>query len=310
LEPKNPKDMPTLQEGLEKLTTEDPNLRLSVDRTTGEYLLSGMGELHLEIAINQLKSDRSIDVAVSPPRVAYLEIAQKDGVVALAKSPNKQNSFWIEAEPEQEHSIYSDEDRGTALTLDEHRNVLLDYNNKTEKLSEDILESIIAGFEYACNAGPLCGEPIRHLIANLIDLELAPDATGGPEIMHAVSKAIFASFLTANPTLQEPIYKIIIIVASDLASESSRLLSAKRGKVTSFEQKGLLTQITGYIPVAETFGFSKEIRSATSGRAIWQSFFDHWEKLPQKLAQEVITGLRKSKGLSPEVPKAEKFMEA
>ncbi len=310
VEPKNPRDMPTLQEELEKLTTEDPNLKLSVDSTTGEFLLSGMGELHLEVAINQLKSDRSIDIAVSPPRVEYLEIAQKDGIVALAKSPNKQNSFWIETEPEQEHSTYLDEDRGTALTLDEHRNVLLDYNNKTEKLSEDILESIIAGFEYACNAGPLCGEPIRHLITNLIDLELAPDATGGPEIMRAVSKAIFASFLTANPTLQEPVYKITITVASDLASESSRILSTKRGKVTSFEQKGLLTQITGCIPVAETFGFSKELRSATSGKAIWQSFFDHWQKMPPKLAQEVITELRKRKGLSPEVPKPEKFMES
>ena len=128
--------------------------------------------------------------------------------------------------------------------------------------------------------------------------------------MRAVSKAIFASFLTANPTLQEPIYKITITVASDLASESSRILSTKRGKVTSFEQKGLLTQITGCIPVAETFGFSKELRSATSGKAIWQSFFDHWQKMPQKLAQEVITELRKRKGLSPEVPKPEKFMES
>jgi elongation factor 2 len=140
-------------------------------------------------------------------------------------------------------------------------------------------------------------------------LELAPDATGGSEIMHAVSKAIFASFLSANPTLQEPIYKITITVASDLASECSRILSTKRGKVTSFEQKGLLTQITSFIPVAETFGFSKELRSATSGKAIWQLFFDHWEKVPQRLAEEVIAELRKRKGLPPEVPKPEKFME-
>ena len=309
IEPKNPQDMVALQEGLDKLTVEDPNLKLAVDKQSGEYLLSGMGELHLEIAINQLKSAKRIDVTVSSPRVAYMEIAQKDGTVALAKSPNKKNGFWIEAEPEQEHSTYSDEDRGTALSLDEHRNVLLDYNNKTKNLSEDILESIITGFEYACSAGPLCGEPIRHLIVNLIDLDIAPDAVGGFEIMHAVGKAIFASFLTANPTLQEPIYKITITVASELASESSRILSTKRGKITFFEQKGLLTQITGYIPVAETFGFSKELRSATSGRAVWQTFFDHWEKMPQKVAAEVIANLRRRKGLTVEVPKPEKFME-
>ncbi len=309
VEPKNPKDIPALQEGLELLAAEDPNLKAAVDKETGEYLLSGMGELHLEVAVNQLKSERGIDVAVSSPRVVYVESAQKDGAVALAKSPNKQNSFWVEVEPEQEHGVSSEEDRGVVLSLDEHRNVLLDCNGKTEQLPQEVLEAIIAGFEYACKAGPLCGEPIRHLKVNLIDLELGVDVAGDSEVMRGVGKAVFASFLTANPTLKEPIYKIIITVASDLVSESSRILSTRRGKVTAFEQKGLLTQISGYIPVAETFGFSKELRSATSGRAIWQSFFDHWEKMPQKLAADTITELRKRKGLSLEVPKPEKFTE-
>ena len=199
--------------------------------------------------------------------------------------------------------------RGSVLSIDEHRNVLLDCNGKTEQLSEEVLEAIIAGFEYACKAGPLCGEPMRHLQVNLIDLQLGADATADSEIMRGVGKAIFASFLTANPILLEPIYKIIITVASELSGESSRILTTRRGKVTLFEQKGLLAQITGYIPVAETFGFSKELRSATSGRAFWQSFFDHWEKMPQKLAVEVIADLRKRKGLALEVPKPEKFME-
>jgi elongation factor 2 len=310
VEPKNPKDIEAMQRGLEKLAAEDPNLKAVVDKETGEYLVSGMGELHLEVAINQLKSSSGIDVIVSSPRVVYMESAQKSGAVALAKSPDKCSSFWIQVEPELEHGISSDDDdRGIVLSLDEHRNVLVDYNSKTEGLPEEMLQAIISGFEYACTAGPLCGEPIRHLKANLIDLELAPNVAGNSEIMRGVGKAIFASFLTAEPTLKEPIYKIVLSVSSDLSSESSRILQTKRGKVTAFEQKGLLTQITGYIPVAETFGFSKELRSATSGRAVWQSFFDHWEKMPQKLAQEVIADLRKRKGLSPEVPKPEKFME-
>jgi elongation factor 2 len=87
------------------------------------------------------------------------------------------------------------------------------------------------------------------------------------------------------------------------------MLSTRRGKVTCFEQKGLLTQISGFIPVSETFGFSKELRSATSGRAFWQSYFDHWEKMPPKLQAQIILELRRRKGLSSEVPKPEKFME-
>jgi elongation factor 2 len=127
--------------------------------------------------------------------------------------------------------------------------------------------------------------------------------------MHGVGKAIFASFLTAKPVLLEPVYATTVSVSSDLAGECSRILTTRRGKIKNFEQKGLLTAIKGFIPVAETFGFSKELRSATSGRAVWQSIFDHWEKLPERLSTQTITELRKRKGLAADVPKAEKFME-
>ena len=308
VEPKNPQDIKALQKGLKKLSAEDPNLKAAVDKDTGEYLLSGMGELHLEVAINQLR-DKCVEVDVSSPRVVYMETIQKNGATALSKSPDKQNSFWIQVKPKQQHGAYMDEHRGTILSLDQQRNTLVNYNAKTEMLSKDVLEAIISGFDYACKAGPLCGEPIRYIQVNLIDLALAAGAVGNSEVMRGVGKAVFASFLTADPTLLEPIYKIIITVASEFSSESSRILQTKRGKVTDFVQKGLLTQITGYIPVVETFGFSKEMRSATSGRAVWQSLFDHWEKMPQKLAAEVIAELRQRKGLALEVPKPEKFME-
>jgi elongation factor 2 len=310
VEPKKTQDIPLLLDALEKLAREDPNLKVSADKQTGEYLLSGMGELHLEIAIHELKNTFGIDVTVSSPRVVYMESVQKKGVVALAKSPDKQNSFWVQVMPENEEASTSAEvDSGSVLSVDEHRNVLLDCSGKTEQLSEADLEAIIAGFEYACKAGPLCGEPVRHLKVNLVDMQLSQSGEGGSEVMRGVSKAIFGSFLSADPILLEPVYKIIISVATELAGESSRILSTRHGKVTLFEQKGLLTIISGFIPVSETFGFSKELRTTTSGRAFWQMFFDHWEKMPQKLALEVISDLRKQKGLVPEVPKPEKFME-
>jgi elongation factor 2 len=309
VEPKNPQDLPALLEGLEKLGSEDPNLKVAANKQTGEYLLSGMGELHLEIAMHQLKEASGIDVSFSAPRVVYMESVQKKGVLALAKSPNKQNSFWVQVKPENETSTTSaEEDSGSVLAVDEHRNALLDCSGKTEPLSEEVLAAIIAGFEYSCRAGPLCGEPMRHLQVNLIDLQIS-DKSEGFEIMHGVGKAVFGSFLTAEPVLLEPIYKIIISVATELSGGSSRILSMRRGKVTLFEQKGLQTIISGYIPVMETFGFSKELRSATSGRAFWQTFFDHWEKMPQKLEAQVINDLRRSKGLAPQTPKPEKFME-
>jgi len=240
-----------------------------------------------------------------------LESVQKKGSLALAKGPNKQNCFWIQVMPETEETPNSslDGDCSNVLSIDEHRNILVDCKNETAEISEEALEAIIAGFEYACRAGPLCGEPMRHLKVNLIDFQLGKEEIVGTEIMRGIGKAIFGSFLTADPVLFEPIYKIIISVASELSGESSRMLSTRRGRVTLFEQKGLQNVITGFIPVSETFGFSKELRSTTSGRAFWQTFFDHWEKMPQKLAEEVILDLRRRKGLASEVPKPEKFME-
>jgi elongation factor 2 len=304
IEPKNPKEIPVLLDALEKLASEDPNLKVTADKATGEYLLSGMGELHLEVAINQLKSSCDMEVKVSSPRVVYMESVEKKGITALAKSPDKQSSFWVQVGPDGQEV----EGKVSILSVDERRNVLLDCSGKTESLPEEVLEAVIGGFEFACKAGPLCGEPTRRLKVNLVDFQLSSEF-GSDEVMRGVGKAIFGSSLTAQPVLLEPIYKIILTVSSELASESSRILGTRRGKVASFEQKGLLTVISGFIPVSETFGFSKELRSATSGRAFWQSFFDHWEKMPSKLASRVVKDLRERKGLTPEVPKPEKFSE-
>jgi len=305
IEPKKPQDIPVLLEGLDKLASEDPNLKVKVDKETGEYLLSGMGELHLEVALNQLKAlYGNLQVGISSPRVVYMETVENQGTVALAKSPNKQNSFWVQISPDGKEM----EELANILSIDEHRNVLLDCSGKTEQDSEEVLEAIIGGFEFACKAGPLCGEPVRHLKVDLINFQLG-EKNDSTEVMRGVGKAFFGSFLTAQPILLEPIYKIIITVASELTGESSRILTSRRGKVTLYEQKGLLSVISGFIPVSETFGFSKELRSATSGKAFWQSIFDHWEKMPQKLSLQVITELRQRKGLPIDVPKPAMFME-
>jgi elongation factor 2 len=127
--------------------------------------------------------------------------------------------------------------------------------------------------------------------------------------MHGVGKAIFGSFLTAKPMLLEPVYKTVISSPTELAGECSKIISSRRGRISAFEQKGVSIVITGCIPVAETFGLSAELRSATSGRAFWQSMFDRWEKVPEKLEAETIKEIRKRKGLPSEVPKAERFLE-
>lgn len=316
IEPKDPKQIPKLLEAMEKQATEDPNITVTVDQETGENLLTGMGELHLEVTLNQIKNSTGFNIGVSSPRVTYRESATKKGAKATAKSPNQQSMFAVQVEPEKEDQTtptasICEEEPGEILSFDEHRNVLLDCARTTENIGDDVLKSIIAGFEFACKAGPLCGEPMRHVKVNLIDLNFDEDSENrsAAEIMRGMSKAIFGSFLTAGPVLLEPVYKIIISVPSELSGECTRIMEMKRGRISLFEQRGLLTVITGYVPVSETFGLSKQLRSATSGRAFYQTMLDRWEQVPEKLAQKTIAEVCKRKGLAQEVPDAKRFSE-
>ncbi|MGB9842393.1 MAG: GTP-binding protein, partial [Candidatus Bathyarchaeales archaeon] len=318
VEPKNPQDLPMLLEAMRKLTVEDPNLALSVSSETGEYLLSGLGTLHLEVALKLLKERvGSIDITASPPRVVYRETIAKEGIIATARSPNKQNRFAVQVSPLPEELVRQIEQDKTRvkdtqglLAVDDFSNMLMDCAESVGHLRE-ILDPIISGFTFACKAGPLCGEPIRGAQVKLMSVQLSENAAHRDpvEIMRGVGKAIFGSFLTATPVLLEPVYSTVITVPAESAGECSRILSSHRGKITSFEQKGFSTVITGYIPVAETFGLSEELRGATSGRAFWQYIFSHWERLPEKLAPRVIADIRKRKGLPPTVPKPERFLE-
>ncbi|UCF45310.1 MAG: elongation factor EF-2 [Candidatus Bathyarchaeota archaeon] len=318
IEPKNPKDLPGLLAAMDKLAMEDPNLDISINRETGEHLLSGMGELHLEVAVKLLTDYlNGMEIATSSPRVVYRETATREGVIATAKSPNKKNKFAAQAAPMEEdlaRQIEQDENStknvGNILMVNEYKNVLVDCIGKAEQFRE-ILDFIISGFTFACKAGPLCGEPLRGVKINLKGIQLSenPEHLDPVEIMRGVGKAIFGSFLTAKPMLFEPVYRTVVSSPTELAGECSKIISSRRGKISAFEQKGVSTVITGYIPVAETFGLSAELRSVTSGRAFWQSMFDHWEKVPEKLEAKTIKEVRKRKGLPSEVPKPERFLE-
>jgi elongation factor 2 len=317
VEPKNPQELSGLLEAMEQLATEDPNLAVSVNRDTGEYLLSGMGELHLEIAMKHMKDKlNDIEIVFSSPRVVYREKATAEGIVATARSPNMQNKFTVQVEPLDEKSISileqeAPETRNAVkmLAVDEYKNVLADCTAKPELLK--VLDFVVSGFRYACRAGPLCGEPMRGVKINLLDIQLSENAEfhGPVEVMRGVGKAVFGSFLTAKPVLLEPVYKTVVSSSTEVAGECQKIITSRRGKISAFEQKGAFTVITGFIPVVETFGLSEEMRSATSGRAFWQSMFDHWETVPQKLEAKVIAEVRKRKGLPAEIPRAERFLE-
>jgi len=337
LEPKHPKDLPRLVDVMNRLSIDDPNLVTTINKETGEYLLSGMGELHLEIAIKFMKDYApGLDIITSKPIVVYRETVSKPGIIALAKSPNKHNRFWVQIEPLEEEVIKMiesgeiDEVMGrrkmgdilyrkagwpvdearNVWALEEHRNILIDLTKGVQYM-RDVRDMVISGFRWACQAGPLCEEPIRGVKVKLMDAQLHEDPVhrGPAQIMPAIRRAIFGSFLTANPIILEPIYRIQVSVPAEWVGQVSSLLTRKRGRILASEQKGALLAVDGYIPVAETFGLAAELRSATSGHAFWQSQFDHWEKVPESLAREVIAEIRSRRGLPPEIPDAKRFID-
>jgi elongation factor 2 len=337
IEPKRPKELPRLIDTMNRLAIEDPNLVTSINKETGEYLLSGMGELHLEIAVKFLKeyAGGNLEIITSKPLVVYRESTMTQGVVAMAKSPNKHSKFWLQVEPLDENTIQLIEKgdlaeemgrkrMGTVLkesgwptaearnvwTIEEHRNLLVDLTKGVQYLRE-VRDMVMAGFRWACQNGPLCEEPLRGLKVKLMDASLHEDPVhrGPAQIMPAARRGILGSFLSSNPVILEPVYKIGVSVPAQWVGEVSGLLTRKRGRIIASEQKGPLTMITGFIPVAETFGLSAEMRSATSGHAFWQSAFDHWEKAPESITAEVIGSVRERKGLSPDIPGARHFMD-
>ena len=304
IEPDNTEDLTRIAESMKRLAIEDPNLAVTFNERTGEYLLSGIGELHLETALATLRDySGKAEIAVSKPAVDYRETITRKGSVVMAKSPNKQNSFWVQIQPAKGKPK-------NAWNMDEHGNTLAGSTKSIRHLDE-AKDSVIQGFGWACKNGPLCEQPMANVQVDLINAQLHDDPSmrEGTQVSRAVGRAILGSFLTAEPVLLEPIYRIEVRTPTQLIGKCLSIITGRRGKVRTTQNRGLLTVIIGYVPVAETFGLTTELRSATSGRVFWQSTFHQWKAVPEKLASTIIEEIRREKGLPPDIPKPEKFID-
>jgi len=330
IEPKRASDLPKLVDALRKLAIEDPTLKVYINQETGEYLLSGVGTLHLEITLWELNQRTGLEVITSPPVVRYRETAKKEGQVFEGKSPNKHNRLQIKIEPLnqetiqllQEGKVHADQDwrqRAKILReqagwdtdeargiwdIDENLNIMVDLTTGVQHLRE-IKDTIIQGFRWTMEAGPLAQEPIRGIKVILLDALVHEDAAhrGPAQIMPATKNAIMASFLTASPTLLEPIMKIDVKVPQDQLSGVLNVITRHRGRIVNMEQHGLIMRVHGEIPVSETFNIADEMRTATQGRAFWSYQFSHWAPVPSSLLEGLIMEIRKRKGLPLRIPR-------
>ncbi|NVM04253.1 MAG: elongation factor EF-2 [Candidatus Helarchaeota archaeon] len=307
IEPKHPKELPKMLDILNKIEVNDPDIKININEDTGEYLISGIGQLHLEIIANEMKN-LGIDILMSDPIIVYREgIKQRSPLISI-KSQNNLNLIQISLEPINEDQIKEILKHRKILAIDYNNNLIIN-NLKQDYLDDKIKQIIIKGIKMALNAGPLCEEPIKGLQININSLKIDKKTleVDPLQIMLMGKRAIYNAFLKAEPTIFEPIYKIQIQVPMDLIGIITALLLQRKGKILDVEQKSSYSFITGLIPVKESFNLASDIRSKTAGQAFWQTIFSHWEFIPYDSAQKIISDIRVKKGRKAEIPKADFF---
>jgi len=335
VEPKNPKDLTKMIDALRKLSIEDPNLIVKINEETGEYLLSGMGFLHLEVSLQLLRENYGIDVITTPPIIVYRESIRAKSQIFEGKSPNKHNKFYFSVEPLNDKTIelisngtvredmdnkemakilrdeadWDYDEAKRIIAIDENVNVLVDMTSGVQHLRE-VIDTVIQGFRLAMKEGPLAHEPIRGVKVIMHDAIIHEDpAHRGPaQIYPAVRNSIFAGFLTSRPTLLEPIQKLDIRVPTDLIGNVTAVITRKRGKILDVSQVSNMARVIAEIPVAESYDMASELRGATGGRAFWGTEFSRWAPVPDSILLDVINKIRERKGLPKELPKVEDFI--
>lgn len=324
VEPANPKDLPKLLEGMKRLDKSDPCVMCICDKDENQNIIAGAGELHLEICLKDLREDfcGGMDIRVSDPVVSYREtVTEKSTKVVMAKSANKHNRLYFEAEPISEEVIEAIKDgeitneqdskvRARILTdkygwdSDEAKqiwsfgpvgassghmtNLILEATKGVQYVKES-KEHIVSGFQIVCRNGVLAGEELVGTCFKLRDATFHADAIhrGAGQLTPATRRGLYAACLYASPMLMEPFYLVDILAPEGCMGGIYSTMSKRRGVVISEEPREgqPLTEVKAHLPVAESFGFDADLRAATSGQAFPQCVFSHYALIPSSPLQ-------------------------
>ena len=334
IEPKDPKDLMKLINFLKKLGREDPTIKVKINEETGEYLVSGLGELHLDAKVERKLKEQGIEFEASPPIVVYRETISKKSSIIEGKSPNKHNKLYFVVKPLENEvltamkngEIPSDlelkkknillqeklvklgmnVDEIKKLKLIHGKNMLLDQTKGVQYLNE-IMEMVKEGFMNLMDEGPLAREPCVGLKVSLVDAELHEDPVhrGPGQIIPAVRYAIRTAILNSEPILLEPKQIIRVDVPSELMGGAIKEIQNRRGKILDMREEMGTTIIKAKIPVSEMFGFNSSLKSATGGKGFYSLIDVIFERLPKGLQDQTVLKIRKRKGLSEVIPRAE-----
>lgn len=277
IEPKSSGDLEKLQQSLSRLAQEDPSLKVSLSEDTGQVLISGMGELHLQIIADRLLREFKVEANIGKPQVSYRECIATSGKATEQFSRTVQNktftaSVSVVVEPDLEKS-------GVAIDVPAKANVPV-----------NIVAAIREALTGAGGSGPLCGYPLVNLKVRVTDYSFDPSLVDDIVYKVASANALRAALLAAKPILMEPFMKVEIVVPPDFSGTIVADVNSRRGRISNLDARGHLQVVHGEMPLSQLFGYETDIRSLSQGRASSTMQFSHYEALPKNL-QDKILGL-------------------
>ncbi|MFO1442020.1 elongation factor G [Bacillus sp. Bva_UNVM-123] len=281
IEPKTKADQDKMTTALQKLQEEDPTFRAHTDQETGEVIIAGMGELHLDILVDRMKREFKVEANVGAPQVAYRETfrasAQVEGKFARQSGGRGQyGHVWIEFSPNEEGKGFEFENGIVGGVV-----------------PREYIAPVQAGLEDALERGVLAGYPLVDIKARLFDGSYHDVDSSEMAFKIAASMALKNAASKCSPVILEPVMKVEVIIPEEYMGDIMGNITSRRGRVEGMEARGNAQVVRAMVPLSEMFGYATSLRSSTQGRGVFTMQFDHYEEVPKSISEEII---KKHKG--------------
>lgn len=276
VEPKSKADQDKMGMALAKLAEEDPTFKTHTDEETGQTIIGGMGELHLDIIVDRMKREFKVEANVGAPQVSYRETIRQSAQVEgkFVRQSGGRGQFghvWVEFSPNEEGAGFEFENGIVGGVV-----------------PREYVPAVQAGIEEALDNGMIAGFPVIDIKARLFDGSYHDVDSNEMAFKIAASMALKNAKTKCNPVLLEPLMKVEIVVPEEYMGDIMGDVTARRGRVEGMEARGNAQTVKAFVPLAEMFGYATSLRSRTQGRGTYSMFFDHYEEVPKSVAAEII----------------------
>ncbi|MGV2942230.1 elongation factor G [Mesobacillus sp. LC4] len=281
VEPKSKADQDKMTTALQKLQEEDPTFRAHTDQETGQVIIAGMGELHLDIIVDRMRREFKVEANVGAPQVAYRETFRESASVEgkFARQSGGRGQFghvWIEFSPNEEGKGFEFENGIVGGVV-----------------PREYIPAVQAGLEDALDRGVLAGYPLVDIKARLFDGSYHDVDSSEMAFKIAASMALKNAASKCKPVILEPVMRVEVVIPEEYLGDIMGMITARRGRVEGMDARGNAQVVRAMVPLSEMFGYATALRSSTQGRGVFSMHFDHYEEVPKSVSEEII---KKNKG--------------